>query len=435
VEEVSDEPLYRDRVCGIDIGKAQMAATIRVPSDKDPARRAQETRTFGTTKREVLALADWLRCWQVPAVVMEATSDYFKPVLYRLEAEGLECVLADAKQVKNLPGRPKRDTTDSQWLAACFERGSIFPCFVATPEFRVIRLHTRRRRDLTDERTREKQRAEKLLEDAAIKLSSVLTDLHGVTGRQIMDRLIAGQRDPKGLAQLARTRARRKIPQLREALEGAEFFTAHHARLLASVLNRIDAITAEISELSAVIEELLAPWEEQLAQAESMPGWGRRSAQDVLAETGTDMTRFPTPGHLASWCGRTPLDKQSGNRKGQRRHKRGNKYITAVLGETAVAAGKTQTREGARHRKISRTRGKAKAVVATGNTQMKVYHALLSRPGTRYHDLGADYYERQRDTRRQIAHHVGKLGALGFEVTLCRIPDPEPSGPGQDHAA
>jgi len=168
VEEVTDEPLYRDRVCGIDIGKAGMVATIRVPSDRDPARRAAETRSFGTTRREVLALADWLRSWQVPAVVMEATSDYWKGPFYRLEAEGFECVLADAKQVKNLPGRPKRDPADSRWLAACFERGAITSCFVATPEFRIIRLHTRYRRDLTEERTREKQRAEKLLEDAQL---------------------------------------------------------------------------------------------------------------------------------------------------------------------------------------------------------------------------------------------------------------------------
>ena len=269
MEEVTDEPLYRDRVCGIDIGKAQMVATIRVPSDKDPARRAAETRTFGTTKREVLALADWLRCWQVPCVVMEATSDYWKGPFYRLEAEGFECVLADAKQVKNLPGRPKRDPADSRWLAACFERGAVTACFVATPEFRIIRLHTRYRRDLTEERTREKQRAEKLLESAAIKISSVLTDLHGVTGRDIMDHLIAGQRDPKVLAQLARRRARRKIAELEEALEGAEFFTAEHAALLAKVLARIDRLSAGIEDLTAVIEQLLAPYEEQLAQAEA----------------------------------------------------------------------------------------------------------------------------------------------------------------------
>jgi len=243
VEEVTDEPLYRDRVCGIDIGKAGLEATIRVPSDKDPARRAQETRSFGTTRREVLALADWLRCWQVPAVVMEATGDYWKGPFYRLEAEGFECVLADAKQVRHLPGRPKTDKSGSRWLAACFERGAITPCFVATPEFRVIRLHTRYRRDLTEERGREKQRAEKLLESAAIKLSSVVTDLHGVTGRDIMDHLIAGQRDPRALAQLARARARRKISQLEEALEGAEFFTEQHAALLKAMLERVDRST------------------------------------------------------------------------------------------------------------------------------------------------------------------------------------------------
>ena len=437
MEEVTDEPLYRDRVCGIDIGKAQMVATIRVPSDKDPARRAAETRSFGTTKKEVLALADWLRCWQVPAVVMESTGDYWKGPFYRLEAEGFGCVLADAKQVKNLPGRPKRDPSDSRWLAACFERGAVTSCFVATPEFRLIRLHTRYRRDLTEERGREKQRAEKLLESAAIKLSSVVTDLHGVTGRDIMDHLIAGERDAKALAQLARARARRKISQLEEALEGAEFFTAEHAALLAAMLARIDRVNAEIDELTAVIERLLAPYEEQLEQAESMPGWGRRSAQDAVAETGVDMTRFRTGGHLSSWAGKTPLDHQSGKHTGRAKSKKGNRYLAAVTGETAIAAGKTQTREGARYRRLARRRGKAKAQVAVGNTQLKVYHKLLSNPGMRYQDLGADYYERQRDVRRQIAHHVGKLGALGFEVTLCRIPgpEPEPTGSGNAQAA
>ena len=326
MEEVTDEPLYRDRVCGIDIGKAGMAATIRVPSDKDPARRASETRTFGTTKREVLALADWMRSWQVPAVVMEAP-DYWKGPFYRLEAEGFDCVLAGAKQVKHLPGRPKRDPADSRWLAACFERGAVTSCFVATPEFRVIRLHTRYRRDLTDERTREKQRAEKLLESAAVKLSSVVTDLHGVTGRDIMDHLIAGERNPKVLAQLARARARRKISELEEALEGAEFFTPAHAALLAAMLARIDRVNQQIGRLTGVIEQLLAPYEEQLQQAESQPGWGRRAAQDSVAETGIDMTRFATGGHLASWAGRTPLDNQSGTRNGRSKSKKGNRYL------------------------------------------------------------------------------------------------------------
>jgi len=435
VQEVSDEPLYRDRVCGIDIGKAGMAATIRVPSDKDPARRMAETRSFGTTKREVLALADWLRCWQVPAVVMEATGDCWKGPFYRLEAEGFDCVLAGAKQVKHLPGRPKRDPSDSRWLAVCFERGAVASCFVPTPEFRVIRLHTRYRRDLTGERTREKQRAEKLLESAAVKLSSVVTDLHGVTGRDIMDRLIAGERDPKALAQLARGRARRKIAALEAALDGAQFFNPEIAALLQSMLTRIDHINAEIDKLTAVIERLLAPHEEQLQQAGSMPGWGRRFAEDVIAETGVDMTRFPTGAHLASWAGRTPLDSQSGKRTGSAARKKGNRYIAAITGETAVAAGKTQTREGARYRRISRRRGKTKANVALGNTQMRVLHALLSHPGSRHHDLGPGYYERQHDHRRQVSQLVGKLGALGYEVTLCRLPEPEPGGPAATQAA
>jgi transposase len=405
--------------------------TILVPA---AWKTAWETRSFGTTRREVLALADWLRCWQVPAVVMEATGEYWKGPFYRLEAEGFECVLADAKQVKNLPGRPKRDPSDSRWLAACFERGAVTSCFVATPEFRIIRLHTRYRRDLTGERGREKQRAEKLLESSAIKLSSVVTDLHGVTGRDIMDHLIAGERSPKALAQLARARARRKIAELEEALEGAEFLTAEHAALLAAMLACINRVNAEIDELTAVIERLLASYEEQLEQAESMPGWGRRSAQDAVAETGADMTRFRTGGHLSFWAGKTPLDNQSGKRTGRAKSKKGNRYLAAVTGETAIAAGKTQTREGARYRRLARRRGKAKAQVAVGNTQLKASQ-LLADPGMRYQDLGADYYERQRDARRQIAHHVGKLSALGFEVTLCRIPEPQPDRTGQTQAA
>ena len=262
----------------------------------------------------------------------------------------------------------------------------------------------------------------------------MVTDLHGVTGRDIMEHLIAGERDPRVLAQLARARARRKIAELEEALEGAEFFTAEHAALLTKILARIDRLTADIDDLSQVIEALLAPYEEQLAQAESMPGWGRRASQDAVAETGVDMTRFRTGGHLSSWAGKTPLDNQSGKRDGRAKSKKGNRYLGGLLGETAVAAGRTQTREGARYRRLARKRGKLKAQVAVSNTQLKASQ-LLADPGMRYADLGPDYYERRRDVRRQIAHHVGKLGDLGFEVTLCRIPDPEPAGPGNTQAA
>jgi transposase len=199
------------------------------------------------------------------------------------------------------------------------------------------------------------------------------------------------------------------------------------------VLACIDRLTADIEDLSEMIERLLAPYEEQLAQAESMPGWARRAAQDAVAETGVDMTRFRTGPHLVSRGGRAPQDHQSGTRKGRSKAKKGNRYLGAVLGETAVAAGRTQTREGARHRRLARRRGAAKACVATGNTQLKASQ-LLADPSMRYEDLGPDYYDRQRDVRRQVAHHVGKLGSLGFEVTLCRIPEPDPDGPGQTQA-
>jgi hypothetical protein len=244
----------------------------------------------------------------------------------------------------------------------------------------------------------------------------VLTDVHGVTGRDIMDHLIAGERDPKVLAELARGRARVKIPQLRQALEGAEFFTPELAALLQVMLARIDRTGAGIAALTAVIERLLAPHEEQLQQAESMPGWGRRAAQDVLAETGTDMTRFPAGGHLASWAGRTPPAASPAAGPAAPGTGTGNRDVAAVTGETAVAAGETQTREGARHRRISRRRGRAKAIVATGNTQMRVYHKLLSHPGMRYEDLGWDYCERERNTARQVSHRRRLLTARPAEL-------------------
>ncbi len=229
--ELTDEPLYRDRVCGIDIGKAGVVATIRVPPDRDPARRAAEIRSFGTTRSQVLALADWLRCWRVPVVVTPDCRRLLEGAVLPAGGRGVR-VRAGRCRAGQEPARPAQvDPADSRWLAACIERGAVTSCFVATPEFRIIRLHTRYRRDLIDERSREKNRAQKLLESAAIKLSPVVTDLHGVTGRDIMEHLIAGARDPKALAQLACARARRKISQLEEALEGAEFLHPRACRL------------------------------------------------------------------------------------------------------------------------------------------------------------------------------------------------------------
>ena len=314
---MTDEPLYRDRVCGIDIGKAGMVATIRVPSDKDPARRAPGDPQLRHHQ------AGGAGAGGLAAVLAGARGGdggnrrLLEGAVLPAGGRGVR-LRAGRREAGQEPAGPAQAGPVGFAVAGGVLRARRgHACFVATPEFRIIRLHTRYRRELTEERTREKQRTEKLLESAAIKLSSVVSDLHGVTGRDIMDHLIAGERDPKALAQLARARARRKIAELEEALEGAEFFTAEHAALLKVMLERIDRVTAEIARLTAVIEQLLAPYEEQLEQAESMPGWGRRAAQDAVAETGVDMTRFRTGGHLASWAGKTPLDNQSGKRTGQ----------------------------------------------------------------------------------------------------------------------
>ncbi|MFI9848480.1 IS110 family transposase [Nonomuraea sp. NPDC051941] len=423
MEDVEDEPLYLERVCGLDVAKGQVDVCIRIPGGKNPKHRAQEVRTFGTTKRELLSLADWLRVHGVTDVAMEATGDYWKAPFFRLEAEGFDCVLADAKQVKHLPGRPKTDKADCVWLAKNFERGMLAACFVATEEFRTIRLHTRYRRNLTQERTREKQRVEKLLEDALIKLSCVLTDVHGVSGRAIMEALIAGQKNPRTLAELAVGRVRSKVPKLVEALDGADTFQERHAFLLRKMLDRIDRQSADIDDVTAQIDVLLIPYEEQLAQIDSVIGFGRRSAQDLLAECGIDMSRFRTAAHLVSWSGFCPLMKQSaGKLIGRNARTKGNRYIGAVLGESSTAAGRTKTRLGARYRRLAKRRGKPKAQVATGNTQLKIIYCLLSNPGMRYEDLGPDYYETRMHHRRQVRNHVKSLERLGYTVTLDTIP-------------
>lgn len=218
------------------------------------------------------------------------------------------------------------------------------------------------------------------------------------------------------------------------ALEGAEFFTGGHAGLLKRMPDRIGRIDADITGLSGVTGDLLAPYEEQLQQAGSVPGRGRRAgARDVPAGTGADMSRFPAPAHLPSWAGRTPLDHQSGKRAGRARREHGNRYTGAVTGQTSAPAGRTQTREGARCRPISRRAGPSKARVAPGNTQMRACHVLLSSPGMRYHDPGPDYYDQQRNTARQVSHHAGQLSSPGCEVTLCRLPQPD--RPGEDTQA
>jgi transposase len=421
MQDVEDEPLFCERAAGLDIAKAGVEAAIRVPSDTTPGRRQQETRSFGTTRAELESLGDWLACWGVTKIGMEATGDYWKPAFFVLESRGFDCQLYNAAQVKALPGRPKTDRADSIWLARITERGSACSSFVPPEPIRRLRTHTRYRRHLTQARTAEKQRVEKLLEDGHLKLSSVISDIHGVSGRDMLNALVAGQRDPRALAQLARGTMRGKIGRLEAALD-CSFFTSEHAAVLAMMLEVIDHYTTQIEALNARIEELIAPWLHQVAQLDEVHGIGEVCAQDIIAETGADMTVFPTAAHLVSWAKWSPQVKQSaGKRKGSNSTGRGNPYLSAALGEASISAGRTQSFLGARYRRLARRMPKKKALVATGNSVLTIVHALLSDPSARYTDLGADYHERRMHTRRQARNHVKSLERLGYKVTIQAI--------------
>src|SRR5712691_11790247 len=418
MQDAQDEPLFAERVAGLDIAKAGVEVAIRVPSDTTAGRRQQETRAFGTTRRELLALGDWLACWGVTRIGMEATGDYWKPVFFLLESRGFDCQLYNAAQVKALPGRPKTDRADSIWLARITERGTVCSSFVPPEPIRRLRTHTRYRRHLTQARTAEKQRVEKLLEDGHLKLSSVISDIHGISGRDMLNAIAAGQRDPTTLAQLARGTMRGKIRRLEEALD-CSFFTEQHAAVLAMMLAAIDYHTIQIEALTATIEELAEPYLHQVEQLDEMPGIGIICAQDIIAEIGVNMAVFPTAAHLVSWARFSPQVKQSaGKRKGSNSTGRGNPYLGAALGEASISTGRTQTFLGARYRRLARRMPKKKALVATGNSMLTIIHALLSDPAAVYTDLGADYYEQRMHARRQARNHVKSLERLGYKVTI-----------------
>jgi transposase len=414
VEEITEEPVrVAARVCAIDIGKAGLVACVRVPHASRPDRRVQEVREYATVTPALLALADWLRVEQVELVAMEATSDYWKPVFYLLEAEGFRCWLLNARHVKNVPGRPKTDRLDAVWLAKVVERGMCSPSLVHPKPIRQLRDVTRYRRSLIREQTREKQRLEKALEDAQIKLDSIISDLHGVSGRQMPQAMIDGQRDPKILAEMARGPMRRKIPQLREALTG--HFDDHHAFICATMLRRIDTLTADIAALDTKIEELIAPFAPAVEKLDEIAGVGVRSAQEIIAEIGVDMAAFPTAAHLVSWAKLCPIDAQSAGRKKGNSTGKGNPWLAGTLGEVVAGLSRTNTFLGERYRRLARRRGKKRAIVAVGNSVLTIVWHLLSDPNARYHDLGADFYEsrltkqrRQRDLIRQLEHLTGQ---------------------------
>ena len=386
------------RVAALDIGKAELTACVRVPHEDKPGRRQQEVRTVATTTRSLLELRDWLICQGVTLCVMEATSTYWKPPFYLLE-DAIECWVVNARDVKNVPGRPKTDRLDAVWLAKLAERGMLRPSFIPPPWQRELRDLCRYRRTLVQERTREKQRAEKLLEDTQIKLSSVISDIFGKSGRDMLDALIAGQRDPHVLAELARGSMRGKKSVLQEALTG--HFRDHHGYLLAMMCDRIDALTAQIEELTGRIDEAIAPFAHQVAQLDEIPGVGRTSAQELIAEIGTDMARFPTAAHLVSWAKFAPRAKQSAGKSKPGATGKGSPWIAGTLGEAGIGAARTKTFLGSRYHRLARRRGKQRALVAAGNSILTITYYLLSDPAARFTDLGPDWHDRLSPLRRK----------------------------------
>jgi transposase len=405
------------RVAALDIGKAEVMCCVRVPDEDRPGRRLQEVQAYPAMTRSLLSLADRLHCLGVTRVVMEATSDYWKPVFYLLEAAGFETWLVNAKDVKHLPGRPKTDKLDAVWLCKVAERQMLRPSFVPPPPIRKLRDLTRYRADLVAARTAEKQRAEKLLEDACIKLSAVITDIFGVSGRDMLAALVAGERNPKVLAQLARRSMRAKITVLEEAFTG--HFTGHHAFLLRTMLGRVDAITADIAALDDRIAAEAAPLADAVARLDEIPGISLASAYVILAEIGTDMTRFPTAGHLTSWARLAPgIRESAGKKKGKGSTGHGNAYLASVLGNSAAGAAKTDTFLGDKYRRIARRRGSKRAIVAVGRSILVIAWHLLSDPDARFEDLGPGYHAERIDSERRKQNHIRQLEALGYTVTL-----------------
>jgi transposase len=453
VQEIPDEEHERlvERVCAIDVAKASGMVCTRLPRPGGAGRTSRVWEVAATT-RAVADLAGHLVQAGIEKVTVESTSDYWRLWFYLLEAAGLDVQLVNARDVKNVPGRPKTDKLDAVWLAKLTERGMLRPSFVPPVEIRQLRDYTRLRVDLTRERGRYYQRLEKLLEDALIKVSAVASRMDSISVRDMVEALIAGERDPRVLAGLARGRMRVKHAALVEALTGQ--FDDHHGELARMLLDSIDALTGQINRLTARIEDLVTALPEPVASTsglvrpdhphdgplndgslndgplgggsrlttverlDEIPGIDVRGAQIILAEIGLDMTRFPTPDHLASWAKLTPRTIQSGATLRSGQTGKGNPYLKGLLGEAATAAAKTQTFLGERYRRLVKRRGKLKAMVAVARSILVIIWHLLTDPTARYHDLGVDYHTNRLDKEKKIHSHVRHLQALGYTVTL-----------------
>jgi transposase len=442
-QEIADEEHEQvlERVAAIDVAKAAGMVCTRVPRERGPGRLTKVWDVDATTGA-ILELGGHLAFLGIEKVTVESTSDYWRPFFYLLEAAGLKVQLVNAREARNLPGRPKSDKLDAVWLAKLTERGMLRPSFVPPAEIRQLRDYTRLRLDLTRDRSRHAQRIEKLLEDALIKLSTVATDIMGVSGRAMIEALIAGERDPQVLASLARGRMRVKHAALVQALTGR--FDEHHAELARILLGQYDALTTEIGVLTTRIEALIgaipaargvdadgsagpgagtgpdAAVIPALERLDEIPGIARHTAQVILAEIGLNMSQFPTAGHLVSWAKLSPRTIQSGARSRSGKTGKGNPYLKGVLGEAAAAAAKTDTFLGERYRRLVKRSSKLKALVAIARSILVIVWHLLADPATRYHDLGSGYHASRTDKDKEARNHIRQLEALGFTVTLAQ---------------
>lgn len=401
-----------ERCAGLDVHKKSVTACVRVPGKG--GRRHKETQTFTTTTRGLLQLRDWLARHGVTLLGMESTGSYWKPVYFLLE-EDFECWLLNARHLKNVPGR-KTDVRDAEWIAELVEHGLVRPSFVPPKPIRGLRDLTRYRKSVIHERTREVQRLEKVLEDAGIKLSSVASDILGVSGRAMLEALIGGVRDPEQLADLAKRRLRRKIPELREALEGR--FDVHHALLVSEMLARIDHADATIERLSAEIEQRMQPFRDLVALLDSIPGVDVRTAEVIIAETGGDMSRFPSAEHLASWAGMCPGNNESAGKHHSGKTRKGSKWLRGGLTESAYAAANTKnTYLAAQFWRLAGRRGKKRAAVAVGHSILIAAYHILDRHQP-YHDLGGDWFLQRYSNQAHVRRLVHQLERLGHRVTL-----------------
>ena len=400
-----------ERVCGLDVHRDTVKACVRRPGE---AREREEIlQTFSTHTADLLALRDWLRALAVTHVAMESTGVYWKPIYYVLEEE-FQVLLVNAQHIKHVPGK-KTDAQDAAWLAQLLECGLLRASFVPPPPIRALRDLTRYRKVLVQERGREVQRLHAVLQDAGIKLSSVATDIMGVSGRAMIDWLVEGRTNPEALAELARGRLRAKLPQLRKALAGQ--FTGHHAFLVREILAHLDYLEEALARLDERIEEHIRPFAEELARLMTIPGVQTKTAEVMVAECGVEMSKFPTRKHLGSWSGLAPGQHQSAGRRKAERTRRGNRWLRSALVEAAWAAVHSNDNYlAAQYHRLVPHRGKRKAIVAVAHSMVEIAHVLLSRK-VNYQDLGPDYFL-QLNRKAVERRCVRQLQQLGYRVAL-----------------